>query len=40
MTRQYDAQEALAMGLVNTVVPVDQLECFTAFTGQDDDADL
>ena len=29
MTRQYDAQEALAMGLVNTVVPVDQLEAET-----------
>jgi naphthoate synthase len=26
MTRQYDAQEALAMGLVNTVVPVAELE--------------
>jgi naphthoate synthase len=26
---QYDAQEALAMGLVNTVVPVDQLEATT-----------
>ena len=29
MTRQYDAQEALDMGLVNTVVPVDQLEAET-----------
>ena len=29
MTRQYDAQEALSMGLVNTVVPVDQLEAET-----------
>lgn len=29
MTRQYDAHEALAMGLVNTVVPVDQLEAET-----------
>jgi len=29
MTRQYDAQEALAMGLVNTVVPVDELEAET-----------
>ena len=29
MTRQYDAQEALAMGLINTVVPVDQLEAET-----------
>jgi naphthoate synthase len=29
MTRQYDAQEALAMGLVNTVVTVDQLEAET-----------
>ena len=29
MTRQYDAQEALAMGLVNTVVPLDQLEAET-----------
>jgi naphthoate synthase len=26
MCRQYDAQEALAMGLINTVVPLDQLE--------------
>src|SRR5471030_424259 len=26
LCRQYSAQEALAMGLVNTVVPVDQLE--------------
>ena len=26
LCRQYDAQEALAMGLVNTVVPVEQLE--------------
>jgi naphthoate synthase len=26
---QYDAQEALAMGLVNTVVPVDELEATT-----------
>ena len=26
LCRQYDAQQALAMGLVNTVVPVDQLE--------------
>jgi len=29
MTRSYDAQEALAMGLVNTVVPVAQLEAET-----------
>ena len=29
MTRQYDAQEALAMGLINTVVPIDQLEAET-----------
>jgi naphthoate synthase len=29
MTRQYDAQEALVMGLINTVVPVDQLEAET-----------
>ncbi|CAB4586557.1 MAG: 1,4-dihydroxy-2-naphthoyl-CoA synthase [Actinobacteria bacterium] len=29
MTRQYDAQEALAMGLVNTVVPVAELEAET-----------
>lgn len=29
MTRQYDAQEALAMGLVNTVVPVKELEAET-----------
>ena len=29
MTRQYDAQEALDMGLVNTVVPIDQLEAET-----------
>ncbi len=29
MTRQYDAQEALAMGLVNTVVPVGELEAET-----------
>ena len=29
MCRQYDAQEALAMGLVNTVVPLDQLEQVT-----------
>jgi naphthoate synthase len=26
MTRQYDAQEALSMGLVNTVVPLAELE--------------
>ena len=26
LCRQYDAQEALAMGLVNTVVPVDRLQ--------------
>jgi naphthoate synthase len=26
LCRQYDAQEALAMGLVNTVVPLDRLE--------------
>ncbi|MEP7294492.1 MAG: enoyl-CoA hydratase-related protein, partial [Chloroflexota bacterium] len=26
LCRQYDAQQALEMGLVNTVVPVDQLE--------------
>ena len=29
MTREYDAQEALAMGLVNTVVPVAELEAET-----------
>ncbi|MDA2963036.1 MAG: 1,4-dihydroxy-2-naphthoyl-CoA synthase [Actinomycetota bacterium] len=29
MTRQYDAQEALEMGLVNTVVPVAELEAET-----------
>ena len=29
MTRQYDAQEALSMGLVNTVVPVSELEAET-----------
>ena len=29
MTRQYDAQEALAMGLVNTVVPLAELEAET-----------
>ena len=29
MTRSYDAKEALAMGLVNTVVPVDELEAET-----------
>lgn len=29
MTRQYDAQEALQMGLVNTVVPVAELEAET-----------
>ena len=29
MTRQYDAQEALAMGLVNTVVPIKELEAET-----------
>lgn len=29
MTRQYDAQEALAMGLVNTVVPLADLEAET-----------
>jgi len=29
MTRQYDAQEALAMGLVNTVVPLKELEAET-----------
>ena len=29
MCRQYDAQEALEMGLVNTVVPVDELEAET-----------
>ncbi|MDQ4098313.1 MAG: 1,4-dihydroxy-2-naphthoyl-CoA synthase [Actinomycetota bacterium] len=29
LCRQYDAQEALAMGLVNTVVPLDELEAET-----------
>jgi naphthoate synthase len=29
LCRQYDAQEALAMGLVNVVVPVDELEAET-----------
>jgi len=29
MTRQYDAQEALSMGLVNTVVPIAELEAET-----------
>ena len=29
MTRQYDAQEALNMGLVNTVVPISELEAET-----------
>ena len=29
LCRQYDAQEALAMGLVNKVVPLDQLEATT-----------
>jgi len=29
MTRQYDAQEALSMGLVNTVVPLAELESET-----------
>ncbi len=29
MTRQYDAQEALSMGLVNTVVPLSELEAET-----------
>lgn len=29
MTRQYNAQEALAMGLINTVVPVTELEAET-----------
>jgi naphthoate synthase len=29
LCRQYDAQEALAMGLVNSVVPVDRLEAET-----------
>ncbi|CAB4699495.1 unannotated protein [freshwater metagenome] len=29
MTRQYDAQEALSMGLVNTVVPIGELEAET-----------
>jgi 1,4-dihydroxy-2-naphthoyl-CoA synthase len=29
MTRQYDAQEALDMGLVNTVVPIAELEAET-----------
>jgi naphthoate synthase len=29
LCRQYDAQQALEMGLVNTVVPVDQLEAET-----------
>ena len=29
MTRQYDAQEALSMGLVNTVVPLSELESET-----------
>jgi naphthoate synthase len=29
MTRQYDAQEALNMGLVNTVVPLAELEAET-----------
>jgi naphthoate synthase len=29
MTRQYDAEEALSMGLVNTVVPLSELEAET-----------
>ena len=29
LCRQYDAQQALEMGLVNTVVPLDQLEAET-----------
>jgi naphthoate synthase len=29
MTRQYNAQEALDMGLVNTVVPISELEAET-----------
>jgi naphthoate synthase len=29
LTRQYDAQEALSMGLVNTVVPLNELEAET-----------
>ena len=29
LCRQYDAQEALAMGLVNTVVPLEELEIET-----------
>ena len=29
LTRQYDAEEALRMGLVNTVVPLDELEAET-----------
>ena len=29
MTREYDAQEALSMGLVNTVVPIGELEAET-----------
>lgn len=29
MTRQYDAQEALSMGLVNTIVPLSELEAET-----------
>ena len=29
LCRQYDAQEALAMGLINTVVPLDRLEAET-----------
>jgi naphthoate synthase len=29
LCRQYDAQQALEMGLVNTVVPLDRLEAET-----------
>lgn len=29
LARMYDARQALQMGLVNTVVPLDQLECET-----------
>ena len=35
MTRQYDAQEALDMGLVNTVVPLAELEAETVSWGRE-----
>ena len=39
LCRQYDAQQALDMGLVNTVVPVDDLEEVTGVELPDEDWD-